>query len=148
MVTTQLPVPVQPPPAQPVKRDPEAAEAERVTIVPSSYSELHVEPQSIPATSEETDPDPEPSFATVSVYSAAKVAVTLLAAFIVTTHVPVPEQPAPDQPVKREPELAFAATVTTAPSSNSPLQVEPQLIPPTSEETDPDPEPPFATISV
>jgi hypothetical protein len=29
-----------------------------------------------------------------------KVAVTAMVEFIVTTHVPVPEQPPPDQPVK------------------------------------------------
>src|SRR5712691_12094503 len=95
----------------------------------------------MPATSEETEPEPEPPFMTVSVYSATKFAVTFRAALIVTTQLPVPEQPPPDQPAKREPEPALAVKVTTVPSSYPALQVEPQLIPPTSEETDPEPEP-------
>src|SRR5271170_913359 len=43
------------------------------------------------------------------------VAVTVCAAFMVTLHVPVPEQPPPDQPANEEPELASAVSVTSCP---------------------------------
>ena len=42
------------------------------------------------------------------------VAVTVWAEFIVTVHVPVPEQP-PDQPVKVDPEAGAAVSVTGVP---------------------------------
>ena len=44
-----------------------------------------------------------------------KVAVTLCAVFIDTTHCPVPEQPPPDQPAKTEPAVAPAVRVTVYP---------------------------------
>ena len=43
------------------------------------------------------------------------VATTDSAAFIVTTHVPVPEHPAPLQPANAEPEPGVAVSVTTVP---------------------------------
>jgi len=43
------------------------------------------------------------------------VAVTAIAAFIVTTHVPVPEHPPPLQPVKLLSESASALSVTAVP---------------------------------
>lgn len=43
------------------------------------------------------------------------VAVTEVAAFMVTVHVPVPVQPPPDQPVKVEPDVALAVSVTLLP---------------------------------
>ncbi len=43
------------------------------------------------------------------------VATTDSAAFIVTTHVPVPEQPAPLQPANAEPVAGAAVNVTTVP---------------------------------
>jgi hypothetical protein len=75
-----------------------------------------VAPQVIPAGLDETEPVPVPLFDTVrfSVFS-VKVAVTEAAAFIVTTHVPVPEQPAPDHPVKSELTPGVAVNVTTVP---------------------------------
>jgi hypothetical protein len=76
-----------------------------------------VAPQAIPPTSEETEPEPEPVFETVSVYTAVKLAVTERAALIVTKQVPVPEQPAPDQPVNREPPAALAVSVTVVPAA-------------------------------
>ena len=44
-----------------------------------------------------------------------KVAVTSVAAVIVTLHVPAPEQPPPDQPVKVEPVSGVAVRVTRVP---------------------------------
>src|ERR1035437_8620148 len=57
---------------------------------------------------------PEPVLATLSVLRTpqVKVAVTLCAWVMLTTHVPVPEQPAPLQPAKVLPESGLAASVT------------------------------------
>jgi hypothetical protein len=44
-----------------------------------------------------------------------KLAVTLVAALIVTMQLPVPEQPPPDQPVNVEPVAGEAVRVTCAP---------------------------------
>ena len=61
-----------------------------------------------------TVPDPLPAFVTVKAYLlSVKVAVTDLAASMVTTQVPVPEHPDPDQPVKVEPVEGAAVRVTT-----------------------------------
>jgi hypothetical protein len=63
-----------------------------------------------------TVPTPVPDFVTVKLYTdVANVAVTDVAAFIVTVQVPVPEQPPPDQPVKVYPLLAQAVKVTDVP---------------------------------
>ena len=71
-------------------------------------------PQLIPLGEEVTVPDPVPAFDTVRAYLlSVKVAVTDLAASMVTTQVPVPEHPAPDQPVKVEPVEEAADRVTT-----------------------------------
>ena len=57
------------------------------------------------------------------------VAVTDLAASIVTVHVPVPEQPAPLQPTKVEPTAGLAVRVTLTPLVKEATQVLPQLMP-------------------
>ena len=65
-----------------------------------------------------TVPVPVPGFVTVKLYAVvAKVAVTDVAAFIVTVQVPVPEHPPPDQPEKVDPLVAEAAKVTDFPDS-------------------------------
>ena len=70
-------------------------------------------PQVIPGGVLVTVPLPFPLLLTFSVYViSANVAVTDLAAFSVTLHVPVPEQPLPLQPVNVEPVLAEAVNVT------------------------------------
>ena len=76
-----------------------------------------------------------------------KVAVTDLAASIVTRHAPVPEH-APDHPVKLEVAAGVAVSVTTVPVSNEAEQVAPQLIPAGELETEPVPLPLFDTVSV
>jgi hypothetical protein len=65
-VTSQSPVPVHPPPLNPVNVEPVAAVADSVTLLPPSTISLHVEPQSIPAGVLVTVPEPVPAFVTVS----------------------------------------------------------------------------------
>ena len=72
-------------------------------------------PQLIPAGLELTVPLPVPDLLTDKEnVCTLKVAVTEVAAFIVTEQVPVPEQ-APLQPAKVEPPAGAAVSVTTVP---------------------------------
>src|SRR6476661_10348972 len=121
IVTMQVPVPEQPAPVQPVKSELASGLAVRVTTVPKAKSFVQVDPQSIPAGLEVTEPEPLPSVETSRVFGGfvSKVAVAECAASIVTTQSPVPEQPAPVHPVKSEPTSAVAVRVTTAPSPNA-----------------------------
>ena len=64
-----------------------------------------------------TVPAPVTDFVTVKLYTGIKVAVTDVAAFIVTVQAPVPEHPPPDQPEKVDPLVAEAAKVTAFPDS-------------------------------
>jgi hypothetical protein len=112
--TVQPPLPVQLP-DQPAKFESLAGVAVSVTEVPGSYWAEHVEPQLIPAGELVTEPLPVPVFVTVSVCWSVNVAVTVVPAFIVTWHVPVPEQPPPDQPANLEPAAAVAVSVTEVP---------------------------------
>ena len=100
-------------PDQPTKTEPVAAAACRVTLVPESKDAEQVVPQVMPAGAEVTVPLPD--VVTVSVGVATKLAVTDLAAAIVTVHVSVTGQaagePWTDQPWKVE--LAAAVAVRT-----------------------------------
>jgi hypothetical protein len=146
IVTVHVAAPEQSP-DQPVKTDPAEADAVSVTTVPSLIAEEHVAPQLIPPTSDVTVPVPVPAFVTVSVCGTPKVASTSRAWVIVTTHVVLLPEQSPLQPTKFEPEPAAAVSVTTVPSASDAPQVEPQLIPPTSDVTVPVPDPPVATFS-
>src|SRR5207247_8221929 len=76
-----------------------------------------------------TVPMPVPALETVRTKVCdAKVAVTVVAAETVTTHVPVPEQPPPLQPLKVEPAAGVALSVTTVPLAKLAVHVAPQLI--------------------
>ena len=80
--TTQLPVPVQPPPLQPVKVDPPSAVAVRVTVVLLKKLALQIVPQSMPVGAEATFPVPSPPLRIVTVKvpgggSTLNVAVTV-----------------------------------------------------------------------
>ena len=66
-VTVQAPVPVQPPPLQPLKVEPVAGVAVRVTVLPLVKLTEHVVPQVIPAGELVTVPLPVPVLLTVSV---------------------------------------------------------------------------------
>src|SRR6058998_3905639 len=100
-VTRHVPVPEQLPPLQPAKVEPAAGAAVSVTAVPLANAAAQVVPQATPAGALVTVPLPTPALVTVSVKDwIAKVAVTEVAALIVTVQVPVPEQPPPLQPAK------------------------------------------------
>ena len=75
-----------------------------------------------------------------------KLAVTDLAALIVTSQVPVPEQPSPLQPVKLEVIPAAAVSVTTVLLAKFTEQIVPQSMPAGALVTVPEPVPVFETI--
>src|ERR1043165_1393409 len=112
-VLDDLPVPVQPPPDQPVNVEVAAAAAVSVTAWLKLKSAAQVAPQLIPAGLDVTVPAPLPARATVSANRCSvNVAVTVVAAVIVVVHAAVPVQPPPDQPVNVEPVAGVAVSVT------------------------------------
>src|SRR5207248_975014 len=116
-------------PVQPLRVEPAAGVAVTVTAVPLVKLAEHVAPQVMPAGELVTVPLPVPAGVTVRVkVCSVKVAVTVVAAESVTTHVPVPEQP-PLQPVKVEPAAGAAASVTAVPLVKLVEHVAPQVIP-------------------
>jgi hypothetical protein len=116
MSTTQEPIPLHPPPLHPVKIDPDDAVAVRVTVEPSTICPLQVVPQLIVVVGPlVTEPLPVPVLLMVSSRAGANVAVTFVAAFIVTTQVPVPLHPPPLQPVNTFEAFGAAVSVTTVP---------------------------------
>src|SRR5262245_4978852 len=125
-----VPVPVQPPPLQPVKVEPAAGAAVRVTAVPLANEAEHVAPHVMPAGALVMVPLPAPLLLTVSAKLCnAKVAVTDCAALIVTAQEPVPVQPPPLQPVKVEPAAGAAVSVTAVPLANDDEHVAPHVMP-------------------
>jgi hypothetical protein len=148
-VTGQVPMPVQPPPLQPVKVEPAFGVAVSVTTVPIVTVVEQVVPQLMPAGELVTVPVPVPALVTVSVKDACmKVAVTDVAAVTVTAQVPVPVgQPPPLQPVKMDPAAGAAVRVTTVPVVTVVEQVVPQLIPAGELVTVPVPAPALVTVS-
>src|SRR5882724_2512280 len=130
IVTVQVPVPVQLPPLQPLKVDPAAGAAVRVTAVPLANAAAQVVPQETPAGALVIVPVPAPLGLTVSVkVCTAKVAVTVVAAPRVTVQEPVPVQPPPLQPLKMEPAAGAAVKETAVPLANAAAQVVPQETP-------------------
>src|SRR5262249_34276086 len=75
-----------------------------------------------------------------------KVAVTEVAAFIVTVQEPLPVQPPPLQPLKVEPVAAAAVRVTIVPFAYDAEHVVPQLMPVGELVTVPLPAPAFETV--
>src|SRR5262245_38468436 len=148
-VTTQVLVPVQPPPLQPVNREPVCGDAVRVTTVPIVNEVVHVVPQLMPAGEVVTVPMPAPGFDTVSGKDiCTNVAVTVAAAFIVTVQVPAPVHPPPLQPLKVEPAAAAAVRVTIVPFAYDAEHVLPQLMPVGELVTVPLPAPALETVKV
>jgi hypothetical protein len=149
IVTTQVPVPEQPPPLQPLKVDPAAATAVNVTWVPKLNEVEHAAPQLMPAGELLTVPVPLPDPFTVRAKDwTTKPAVTVVAAFMVTTHVPVPVHPPPVQPVKVDPAAGVAVSVTGVPLTYAAEQIEPQFMPAGLLETVPLPVPAFEIVSI
>jgi hypothetical protein len=148
-VTVQVPVPVQPPPLQPVNVEPAAGVAVKVTAVPLVNAVEQVAPQEMPAGALVTLPLPVPEFVTLRVKDdCTKLAVTVWAALIVTVHVPVPVQPPPLQPLNVEPAAGVAVKVTAVPLANPAEQVVPQEMPVGALVTVPPPAPALLTVSV
>jgi hypothetical protein len=115
-VVVHAPVPLHPPPDQPVNVEPVVADAVRVTTVPYGYVAEQVPPQLMPPSLEATEPVPVPDLVTVSVSGCSvNCAITVVAAVIVTEHGPVPLHPPPDQPANVEPVPADAVSVTMVP---------------------------------
>jgi hypothetical protein len=149
IVTVHVPVPVQAP-LQPVKVDVASDVAARVTRVPVSNNALQIVPQVIPAVDEVTVPPPVPVIVTLKGYwLVANVAVTALAASMVTVQLSVPVH-APLQPVNVEVGLGVTITlrVTMVPASNKALHVVPQIIPAGEEVTAPPPRPFSVTVKL
>jgi hypothetical protein len=118
IVITHVPVPLQPPPVQPLKIEYIAGVAESVTTVPWANEALQVPPQLMPDGSEITPPPPLPVLMTPSVYwLIVNAAVTSVAEVIVTVHAPVPLQPPPVHPANVDPVAAVAVSVTAVPWS-------------------------------
>src|SRR5882724_633941 len=112
IVTTQVTLLPEQSPAQPVNRKPGSGAAVRVTLVPAAY---------FPAVGGRSGViDPPPSVVRNSVYCAVKVAVTLLAASIITTQVTLLPEQAPAQPVNRKPGSGVAVRVTLVPAAYFP----------------------------
>ena len=147
-VTVQVPVPEQPPPLQPVKAEPAAGRAMRVTAVPLAKLAEQVAPQSIPVGLLVTVPVPMPVVVTLSTKVGVKVAVTVVAAETVSVHGSVPLHPPPLQPVKAEPAAGLAVSVTAVPLAKLAEQVAPQVIPMGLLVTVPEPLPSDNTSSV
>jgi len=103
-------------PVQPVRIDPDAAAAVKVTEDPLTYGSEQSVPQLMPAGFDVTVPVPLPARLTVTGnVIRSKRALTAASADIVTEHVPVPVQPAPVHPANVEVFAGVAVSVTAVP---------------------------------
>jgi hypothetical protein len=136
IVTTQVPVPVQPPPDQPVKFASAEGEAVKVTIAPLSKENRQVAPQAIPAGEELTVPLPDPFLFTVSAKVwMPKLAETDRSVFMARSQRFPVVLSHPDQPVKVAPLAGAAVSLTAVPMvkvAEQTVPFAPQLIPSTS----------------
>lgn len=82
IVTVQEPVPEHPPPDQPVKVEPDAGVAARITVAPLVTFAVQVEPQLMPAGEEVTVPLPVPLLLTLKLCVAAGMNTTGLEAVL------------------------------------------------------------------
>jgi len=103
-------------PLHPPKREPLFATAVSVTVVPLVYGSEQSAPQLIPAGLDETVPPPAPALLTASMkLGTVKLAVTVLAALMVTVQAVPEAESHPVHPPKREPPFATAVSVTVVP---------------------------------
>src|SRR6185503_8569787 len=117
--------------------------------VPLAKAAEQVAPQEMPVGALVTVPLPVPALVTPSVKGCrVNVAVTAVAALIVTVHVPVPVQPPPLQPENVDPVAGVAVKVMAVPLVNPVEQVAPQEMPAGALVTVPLPVPDFVTLSV
>jgi hypothetical protein len=114
IVTTQVPTPEHPAPLQPENKEFVPGVATRVTTVPIPNASTQSEPQVTPDGVLVMVPAPAPVRFTVRLNTRVNVAVTSLAAFMVTAHAAVPVH-APVQPVNADPMSAFGVRMTTVP---------------------------------
>jgi hypothetical protein len=115
-VTVHVPVPLQPPPLQPANVELADGVAVSVNVEPLRAAIEQVDPQLMEPGDDVTVPAPVPVLETESVYVGRwKLAPTVVAAVIVTVHVPVPLQPPPLHPAKIEFVTGVAVSVTTVP---------------------------------
>jgi hypothetical protein len=148
IVTVHEPVPLQPPPLQPVNVEPPVGAAVRATVLPLGKSAAQVDPQEMPLGLLVTVPVPVPDLLTVNccvLGMAVNVADTL--ALPVRVQAPLPEQ-SPPQLTNDEPAAAAAFKATEVPASNWFEQVPPQLMPAGVEVTVPLPVPCLVTVIV
>jgi hypothetical protein len=145
MVTEQVPVPLHAP-DQPMNVDVPPGAAVSVTTVPLAKLKEHVGPQLIPEGDEVTVPSPVPVLATFNPFwTTLKLAVTELAAFMVTVHGPIPLH-APVHPVNVDAPSAAGVRVTMAPVVKLAVHVAPQLIPAGDDVMPPPPAPVLLTV--
>lgn len=135
-------------PVQPSKVELAAAATDKVTLLPWLKLAVQVVPQSIPMGALLIVPVPVPVLVTVkSTWTALKLAVAVLAAFMVKVQVLAVPVQAPDQPVKFDPAVADAVRVTLAFRLKLAEQVAPQLIPAGELLTVPVPVPALVTVN-
>jgi hypothetical protein len=150
-LTTQVDaVPVHAP-DQPANAEPLFGVAVKVTLVPDAKLALQAEPQEMPAGLLVTGPLPAPALETVKAYEGTirlNVAVTFLAALIVTTQVAAVLVQAPVHPANTDPLLGVAVSVTLAPEAKLALHAEPQAMPAGLLVTGPLPVPALAIVKV
>ena len=108
---------------------------------------LQIDPHTIPAGADDTDPEPVPERDTDSGSNTTEnVAVTLFAASIVTVQVDADPVHAPDQPANDEATPGVAVSVTTSPASQGATHTAPQKIPDGDAATVPEPPPARSTV--
>jgi hypothetical protein len=147
-VTMHAPVPGHPLSDQPSKTDPKTGTAVNVTEAPLTKKAEQVVPQLTPDGSEVIVPAPDPALVMASVYICVNVAVTDLAAFMVTVHEALVPEQSPDQLEKTDPASGVAINVTDTLLAYEAEQVAPQLIPLGVEVTVPVPDPALLMVSV
>lgn len=120
-----------------------------MTELPLLKEAEQVAPQLMPVGELVTVPDPVPARVTeTGKVAGMKLAVTAVAAVIVTEQVPTPEHPPPLQPANTDAaDVGEAVSVTTAFCRNVVEHVAPQLMPAGELVTVPLPAPVFETVS-